>query len=164
MSLRAIAVVGIVVIAGACASAGGKSARRVGCDLSDRDSLFAVIGPVYRDCAVDRAARLQTTQTHPDYRPTTPRSTCYSADVEFVVDSKGRPEMPSIQVVRANDQGFAESVLAMVRAWTFEPAVRDGTPVRQIVTSHQVMSTVTVVVPKGTSPPSGPPVQRPPSC
>jgi len=164
MSLRTIAVAGMAVIAGACASAGGSSARRVRCDLADRDSLFAVVGPVYRDCAVDRAARLLTTQTHPDYRPTNPRSTCYSADVEFVVDSTGRPEMPTLQVVRANDQGFAESVLAMVRAWKYEPAVRDGRAVRQIVTSHQVMSTMVVVVPKGMPPPSSPPAQRPVSC
>jgi hypothetical protein len=164
MSLRTITVVGIAVIAGACASTGGKSARRGGCDLADRDSVFAVVGPVYRDCAVDRAARLLTTQTHPDYRPTNPRSTCYSADVEFVVDSTGRPEMPTLQVVRANDQGFGESVLAMVRAWKFDPAVRNGRRVRQIVTSHQMMSTMVVVVPKGVAPPSGPPAQRPPSC
>jgi TonB-like protein len=164
MSLRAIAVVGMAGVVAACATAGGKRARGVGCDLHDRDSVFAVTGPVYRDCAVDRAARLLTTQTHPDYRPTTPRSTCYSADLEFVVDSRGRPEVPTIQVVRANDQGFAESVLAMVRGWTYDPAVRDGKPVRQIVTSHQVMSTILVVVPKGASPTSGPPTQHAPSC
>lgn len=164
MSLRGIAVVGMVGVAATCASAGGKSVRGRGCDLRGRDSVFAVIGPVYRDCAVERAARLLTTQTHPDYRPTTPRSTCYSADLEFVVDSTGRPEVPTIQVVRANDQGFAESVLAMVRGWKYDPAVRDGKAVRQIVTSHQVMSTMVVVVPKGMSPTSGPPNQRPPSC
>jgi hypothetical protein len=164
MSPRTIAVVGIAVIAGACASASGKSARRIGCDLPERDSVFALIGPVYRDCAVDRTARLLSTQVHPDYRPTTPRSTCYSADLEFVVDSAGRPEVPTVRVVRANDQGFAESVLAMVRAWRYDPALRDGRPVRQIVTSHQVMSTMVVVVPKGVPPPSGPPAQRPPSC
>ncbi|HEX8946099.1 MAG TPA: energy transducer TonB [Gemmatimonadaceae bacterium] len=164
MSLRTIAVAGMVAFAAACATGGGKSARGAGCDLRDRDSVFAVIGPVYRDCAVDRAAHLLSTQTHPDYRPTTPRSTCYSADLEFVVDAAGRPEVPTIQVVRANDQGFAESVLAMVRGWRYDPAVREGRAVRQIVTSHQVMGTMVVAVPKGASPPSGPPTQRQPSC
>ena len=164
MSLRTITIAGVAIIAGACVTASGKSARRVGCDLSGSDSVFALFGPVYRDCAVDRTAHLLNTQIHPDYRPTNPRPMCYSADLEFVVDSTGRPEVPTVRVVRSNDQGFAESVLAMVRAWKYDPALRDGRPVRQIVTSHQVMAVVVVRVPAGAPPPSGPPSQRPPSC
>ena len=164
MSLRTITIAGVAIIAGACVTANVKSARRVGCDLSNRDSVFAVIGPVYRDCAVDRAAHLLNTQNHPDYRPTTPRSMCYSADLEFVVDSTGKPEVPTLRVVRSNDQGFAESVLAMARAWRYDPAIRDGRPVRQIVTSHQAMATGVVVVPAGAPLPSRPPAQLSPTC
>ena len=153
------------MIAAACASAGGKSAQRKECELSDRDSAFAVGGPVYRDCAVDRAARLLAIDRHPDFRPTgTPRTTCYSADLEFVVDSTGKPETRMARIVRASDQGYAESVLATLNSWKYEPAVRDHRPVRQIVTSHQTLSTMVVVVPAGSPLPSRPPASRPSSC
>jgi len=164
MTLRVVIVAGAAAILAACASAGGTSAHRVACDLPDRDSVFAVGGPVFRDCAVDRAARLVTTNIHPDFRPTTPRSTCYSADVEFVVDTIGKIETRTARVIRTNDQTFAESVVASLTAWKYDPAVRDKRLVRQVVTTHQTMSTGVVVAPKGMPPPSGPPMQRPPSC
>lgn len=165
MSLRILVLAGMAIIAAACASAGGKSAQRKECELSDRDSVFAVSGPVYRDCAVDRAARLLAINRHPDFRPTgTPRTTCYSADLEFVVDSTGKPETRMARIVRANDQAYAESVLATLMFWKYEPAVRDHRPVRQVVTSHQTVATMVVVVPAGAPLPSGPPTQRPSSC
>lgn len=165
MSLRILVLAGMAMIAAACASAGGKSAQRKECELSDRDSVFAVGGPVYRDCAVDRAARLLATNRHPDFRPSgVPHTTCYSADLEFVVDSTGKPETRMARIVRTNDQGYAESVLVTLTSWTYDPALRDHRPVRQIVTSHQTMATMVVVVPAGAPLPSGPPTQRPSSC
>jgi hypothetical protein len=167
MSLRQIvfAVTGIVIAAAACASANGKSASRSPCPLLERDSVFVPgSSPVYRDCAVDRTARLLTTDVRPDFRPTTPRSTCYSVDLEFVVDPTGKPEAGTAHIVRANDQEFGASVLASLTSWKFDPAMRGGVPVRQIVTEHKSVSTVVVAVRQGSGPPSGPPSQRPPSC
>ena len=160
---RLVVLAGIAMVAAACASAGSTSARRVACSLGPRDSVFLAGSPVYRDCAVDRAARRFSSSVRPDFRPTTPRSGCYSADVEFVVDASGMPEIGTARVVRANDQGFADAVLATLTRWKYDPAVRDQRPVRQIVTSHEVMSTVVVVAPAGGLPPSRP-SQRPPSC
>jgi hypothetical protein len=154
--MRPVILAGIAMIAAACASAGGTSARRTACNLGPRDSVLLAGGPVYRDCAVDRAARRLTSNVHPDFRPTTPRSGCYSADVEFVVDASGMPEIGTARVVRANDQGFAGAVLATLTRWKYDPAVRDQRPVRQIVTSHEVMSMVVVVAPAGSPRHRGP--------
>ena len=165
MFLRAALVAAMTAIVGACASAGTKTAaHRTNCGLSDTDSVFSLGGPVYRDCAVDRAAHL-TANVSSDYRPTTPRAACYSADVEFVVDTTGEPETRTARVVRTNDQQFAESVLASLPRWKYDPASRDGRLVRQIVVTHQSLSAVIVRVPVGASP-SAPPraTQRPPSC
>jgi len=85
------------------------------------------------------------------------RSTCYSADLEFVVDSTGRPETSTARVVRANDSNYAQAVLATVPSWRYEPASRDGMPVRQIVTSHQAAAQVVVSAPAGSPPPVRPP-------
>src|SRR4051812_21743223 len=96
MNVRAVS--GSVIIVGAsflvaCASNGSHTAarERTSCGLVGRDSVFALAGPVYHDCAVDRKARLVSTGVHPDFRPTA--RGCYSAEVEFVVDAAGRPEV-----------------------------------------------------------------------
>ncbi len=154
-------VVAVGMLAAACASATG--GRRAACDLAASDSAFALGRPVFRDCGVDRAARfLSTGGAKPDFRPATPtRSACYSADLAFVVDSTGRPETSTAQVVRANDQAFGQAVLATIGSWRYEPAIRDGISVRQIVTSHHAASTAVVAVPQGSPPPSGRPRNAP---
>lgn len=155
-----IVVAGIGVFGAACASAGG--GRRAACELSASDSVLARGRPLFRNCAVDRSARFVTNGgTRPDYRPSAPRTACYSTEVEFVVDATGKPETSTARVARGNDPAFGDAVLATLASWRYEPAIRDGVPVRQIVTSHQSMSTSVVIVPKGSSPPSGPPLNAP---
>jgi hypothetical protein len=165
MLLRAAVVATMTTIVGACASSGAKTtAHRADCGLSDADAVFAVGGPVYHDCAVDRAAHV-TANVQSDYRPTPSRTTCYSADVEFVVDTAGKPETRTARVIRTNDQQFAESLLASLARWKYDPASRDGRLVRQIVVTHQAISATVVRVPAGAPPPSTSSVsQRPPSC
>lgn len=159
MSLRLVVTVICMVVA-ACASA--TRGPRTACDLGASDSVFARGRPVFRDCSVDRAARfLNNGGARPDFHPTTPRSACYSADLAFVVDSTGKPEASTAQVVHANDNAFGESVLATVFSWRYQPAIRNGVPVRQIVTTHQTVATSVVIVPKGSAPPSGPPPNAP---
>jgi hypothetical protein len=160
-----LAISGVVsIVIAACASSGKTTEHRTDCVLADRDSVFIRGGPIYRDCAVDRTARLTNT-VHADYRPSTPRPGCYAADIEFVVDTTGKIETGTARVVRANDTQFAESVIASLPAWKYEPANRDGKLVRQLVSSHQSISAVLVRVPEGSLPPSGRPGgQRPPSC
>ena len=88
-------------------------------------------------------------------------SACYSADLLFVVDSAGRPESSTVQVVRTTDRAFADAVVETVALWRYEPAIRDGVRVRQIVTTHQAIASVVVAVPAGSPPPSRPPLNMP---
>jgi len=165
----------IVVVGGAmlwlafasgCASTGRRGTGD-SCALRSRDSTYAVAGPVYRDCAVDRQAKQTNTDLRPDWRPSAaaPRNGCYFAELEFVVDAAGKPERGTASIVRTNDPTFADAWLATVPSWRFEPAVRGGTPVRQIVDSRKTVMTSVVVVPAGAPVPSRPtPNVHQPTC
>ncbi|HEY2375276.1 MAG TPA: TonB family protein [Gemmatimonadaceae bacterium] len=54
------------------------------------------------------------------------------AHVRFVVDSEGRPVIPTFQVIESDDQMFSQAVLTCVTQSRFAPAERDGVPVPQI--------------------------------
>lgn len=143
----------------ACASTGGGSgATREGCGLRASDSVYAATGPVYRDCAVDSKATLLVANQRIDFQPP-PRSAtaCYSAEVEFVVDANGSPEMQTARIVRSTDQSFGQAVLTAVAGWRYKPAEREGHRVRQIVEDRRMAQSMVVVVPAGSPPPSGPP-------
>jgi hypothetical protein len=66
-------------------------AQKSRCALRATDSLYLSAGPVYRDCAVDRKARIKT---RPTLIPpaTIPDKQCVSAEFEFVVDTVGWPD------------------------------------------------------------------------
>lgn len=161
MSLRMIALTGLVMIGAACASGGGRSARRAACVLPAKDSVFARSGPVFQDCGVDRVARRMPTRAHADFRPTARTNACYAADVEFVVDTAGKPEVDAARLVRSTDPAYGESVLALVSQWKYEPALRDGMRVRQIVTERERMTVQVVVVRAGSTPNLPSPVRPP---
>jgi hypothetical protein len=163
---RSFLLIAAVILAAACAHSGNKVLQQgSSCELSARDSVFTGLRPVFRDCAVQRAAHLVSNTSHPNFRPTAVRNACFFADLEFVVDSAGRPETGTARVVRANDDKFGEAVLATLPEWRYDPALRDGKPVRQIVDVHQTMGVMVAVVPAGTPPPTRPPTsQRQPSC
>jgi hypothetical protein len=147
-------IIAAIAAIAACASAGGR-AERSKCPLSSRDSTYLARGPVYRDCAVDEKARLTTTNLHPDFQPTgRPESGCLSAEVEFVVDSTGVPEVETARLVRSNSSSFGDAVLAMVRSLRYEPAKIAGARVRQIVSDRRTAVVGNVVVPQGSAPPT----------
>jgi hypothetical protein len=112
-------------------------------------------GPVYRDCAVDRRARLLTTNGRPQFQPPTPPlagTACYSAQIEVVVDSAGVPELETVRVVRANDPAFADAVLASLPRWRYQPALKSGVAVRQVVRETQTIAVEVVLVRAGETP------------
>jgi hypothetical protein len=148
----------------ACASGGNQLGNRESCTLTAHDSAFVSARAVYRDCAVDRPARFISTDVHPNFRPETRPSACYFADLEFVVDSLGKPEVAGARIVRSNFDAFGNAVLETLSAWKYEPAMRDGKTVRQIVTTHQTAATMIVVTKGPMPPPGGPPSQRAPTC
>ena len=147
----------IAVAVAACASSSGRSGQT--CALTAADSAYAIAGPVYRDCAVERRAVLLDRSEHPDFRPPSPPiggKTCYSAEVEFVVDASGRPEAETAKVLHTTDPEFAAAAVAAMAHWRYRPATIQGAPVRQIVREKESIAQVIVMVPAGQIP-------RPPS-
>jgi len=176
-AIRESIVVLLACLAGACAShnvatttAAGGSAGGSGCQLSARDSAFVASEPVYRDCAVDKKANL----TNPDVRPDPSAFTsagrpsgskCYAVELEFVVNTHGAPEVGTARIVRTTDQSFADAWIKTLSSWKYEPALRGGKPVRQIVDEHRSAATETVVVPRGSTPmPPNTAGRRAPTC
>jgi TonB family protein len=53
--------------------------------------------------------------------------------VQFVVDERGKPEMPSFKVIRSSDAELTESVRTAVGGMTFFPAEAGGQKVKQLV-------------------------------
>ena len=155
--------IAVVLGLAGCASAGGAAGQHRDCGLRPSDSAFAVSGPVFRDCAVDTKAQAVTPNARFDFQPERGGAgdACYSAEVEFVVNEAGSPEMKTAKVVRTNDQTFAQAFLTAVGTWRYRPAVKDGHPVRQIVDEQRKVQTATVMVRAGSGPPARPPDVRP---
>ena len=157
MTLRDLAIGAVcIAVVTACASGGGAppavGASGRSCSVDKVDSTFAALGQVYRDCDVDRMATRIATGAHPDLAGVTARP-CMSADVEFVVDENGRVISAPVVVVRATSTEFGDAIAATVGSWRYQPAEKDGHPVRQIVKDHEMVQTRTVVVRQGSSPP-----------
>ena len=139
---------GILYTCLACASA--PVDRDAMCDLVPADSQYLMGGPVYRECAVDQRARTRGRAVYPETfeprMPMGPGTKCYTADLEFVVDTTGTPELATAQVVRTNHPEYADAVLATLSRWRYRPARRGGVPVRQIVRQKREMAVQVVVV------------------
>jgi hypothetical protein len=145
----------------ACASSGNQAATASanesgpGCTLRPQDSTFALLGPVYRDCAVTTKAFLLTKDIRPNFQPapgTVRNGSCYSADLEYVVNEKGEVEMKTAHVVKTNNQAYADAIVSILPQWKFGPAKLNDVPVRQIVTEKVSMQTMVVVAPAGSKP------------
>ena len=154
------AVLTMALSAIAMAACAGAKAQAQACAAQPRDSIYAASGPVYRDCAVDTKAKLTNPDLRVNFQPPA-RSSCSSAEVEFVVGTNGRPELATARTLMTNNQAFADAVLASLDQWRYEPARRGGNPVRAIVTEKRAAATVVVRVPAGSS---ARPPQRAPNC
>lgn len=53
--------------------------------------------------------------------------------VAFVVDTTGRPLLPTLRVIHNGDSSLAERANAAIAHWKFFPALRDGRRVSQLV-------------------------------
>lgn len=115
-----------------CSACAAKRAAPRTCDAVPLE--FSLAGEtVYRDCAVDRRARPSSRPIHYGYRPLASGQRCAHAIVDFVVDSTGRPIPETARVVRATDPNFGLLVLQSLESARFEPAIKDGQPVAQLV-------------------------------
>lgn len=118
----------------------GEPAASQRCVPANVDPSFAAFGTVLRNCDVDRPARV-TVQPRFDYTEVTamtasrrPVTQCHSAVLEFVVDESGNPIVASARVVRSTSAEVASAVKRMLPGLRYEPALKDGRPVRQLAT------------------------------
>jgi hypothetical protein len=120
----------------AAASCGkpGQSPSPVTCVPTRLDSAWLVAGTVYRDCDVDRPARLLNPTVPTNYLPPADViQRCLTALIYVVVDTHGTPELSTARIARTNAPEFARALLRTAQSWLFQPALKRGVPVRQVV-------------------------------
>ena len=161
MPIRLPLLAGLAVAIGACSSA-TTSSRAAACTLTAGDSVFLKGGAVYRDCAVSQRVQVLDRSARPDFRPDVSlqfRDACYSAEIQFVVDETGTPEVEDAKVLHSNNPAFASASIQALSRWRYRPALLNGIPVRQITTEKFGVAAVVVTVPAGQTP--RPPVRAP---
>jgi hypothetical protein len=116
--------------------------------------------PVYRACSVDRAARPLGATPRVQYSPSG-RVACFRATIDVVVDTLGRPVPSTATTIRSTDAGFLQALLTALEGRRYEPALRGGRVVPQIVRVDEVVERRVVIMPLDGPRPRLP---RRPSC
>ena len=109
------------------------------CDRSDQDTTRYLHLPLYRACAVTVAARRIPSDLRPEFFPVSRDRSCFSALIEFAVDTLGRPEVRTARLVKSTDPSFGAAVLGIVSGLRFEPARLGDRRVRQIFELREVL-------------------------
>ena len=155
----------LVALAIPAAAAAQKSKRK--CTGTPPDTTMHLALPIYRDCEVDKPAKVRGEEPRPELSALTtraPRSGCLRAEFEFVVDSLGFVERTTVQPQSGNDRDLESAVSATLGQLRYEPARLDGHPVRQLVIYKVMVGMVTRVV-SSSGPVGLPPTDfRPPRC
>ena len=68
-----------------------------------------------------------------------------SASVSFIVDPTGNAR--AAEVKKASQPEFGTATVAMVEAWTFEPAMKDGKPCWALLTFEQIFNRISADAP-----------------
>jgi hypothetical protein len=151
----------------ACSSA-TKTSSFDKCAALPSDSIYAGLKPAYRPCGLTSQATAITPRATPNYVPApgARMPACTSVELEFVVGDDGVVEGKTVHVLRTTNTEYAEAVMAVVPSWRYQPAMKDGTPVRQIVNDKATLQTQVVVSQKGSPPPTRgtPPTRTPTTC
>ena len=163
MLARTSILLGATLVVGAACATGssGASRHRARCALRSSDSAFVGSGPVFRDCAVDREARLVNSRDlRPSFTPD-PRTACYMVRLEFVVGTDGAPELGTVRIRSTTSSGYERAVIETLPRWRYQPAEIEGVRVRQIVTVERKMGVVVRVVAAGSGAPSSSSIRDP---
>lgn len=154
-----------------CSATSAHAQKTRKCSGSEPDSSWMLLSPVYRDCDVDKPAKMRGSPPRLNYQPSPSgmRDQCWVAAFEFVIDTTGRIEPTTVLALPGNDVDLQEAVMATFDRMKWEPAKKDGQPVRQL---HAYRMTAGVVVravqvssgrPGSVPIPPGPP-PRAPKC
>ena len=153
-----IACVAIVALLPAAAPAQGKDKQEKECAPVPEEFLSA--GEVFRDCAVDKKARV-TRVPRLDFSSlaTTGGAGCMTAEVDLVVDEQGAVVPGSARLVSTNDQRYARELMAAIYQTRYSPAKKGDVPVKQL---HRFEGKAQYRVVSSASPGSS--SRRPPPC
>ncbi len=126
--MKAGVLVGVAtfVLLAACAS-GGRSA----CEPVTGDYLEA--GRVYSDCEVSRPAELKGWPRFERPQRMGGAQICYVAWYDYVVDTLGQPVASTLKLISTNNNEWAEIVRQDLSEARYEPAMKDGRLVQQLV-------------------------------
>lgn len=146
----------LALLASFVSSAEAQRVRR--CTGEAPDSALMAAGPIYRDCEVDKPARRRGGEPRLSMSTTpnqAPRDDCYEVQLEFVVDTTGKPEQSTVIVRRSDMREMLEAVRQTVPELHYEPAQKDGKRVRQVVIYERKLSVMTRTVVRSSSGVSG---------
>lgn len=132
MSMRLLLLtLALGVLGGDCLA---QNAKRQ-CTVEIPRGLPGSVEPGYRDCDVDRVARLRSDGRVSYTLPESLRSDwiCENVLMVFVVDTSGIPDLRTVRVEAATRPEWATAVLESLPTVRYRPALLDGRPVRQVV-------------------------------
>jgi TonB family protein len=96
--------------------------------------LPQTLGEVFFPAEVDRPATPRPGNPMPRYpERLRARSVRGLVSILVVIDTTGRPEVATLQLLAADDEAFAQAVRKALPTWQYEPATRGGRPVRQVM-------------------------------
>jgi hypothetical protein len=128
------------------------------CNVERVDSAHYGALVLYRDCEVDRPAKVKK-DAQPSFRfPQQLR--CAFVEMEFAVDSTGIVIDSTVRVIESNNSDFASITRRSLPRWRYEPAMKGGVAVRQVVRERVARAdnrVVFVVVRPGELPPKAAP-------
>ncbi|MGQ0702223.1 MAG: hypothetical protein ACT4PM_03710 [Gemmatimonadales bacterium] len=140
-TLISVVLVGAVLMPGQPGAGLQQEKRKCSAELPPS---HRVRGTVYRDCDVDRPARLRSEGrlefTAPPSR-TGGDWACEEAELTFVVDTAGKAELGTARVVATTSPEFAAAVVGFLPTLRYRPALLTGTPVRQVVAYRKTLLT-----------------------
>lgn len=134
-----------------------------GCPEISADSVAGGVA-VYLACQVDREAKPRGIAPRIDWTPPASElrdGSCFRADYQFVVDTLGIPDLRTIRDVGATNSGFQQAARDAIPRLRYSPALRNGAPVRQLVSYTQSAAIRRIIT---SSPAGSPPSTRPPRC
>ncbi len=124
----------VLLLAITPAPAEAQRAKR--CTGEAPDSTLMAGTPVYRDCDVDRPVKRRGAEPRLNMSPASmgalPREGCSYVELEMIVDTAGQVEPTSLRVRRSDSRELEDAVRESVNSLRFEPALKDGKPVRQV--------------------------------
>ena len=109
--------------------------RRRECPVLPTDSAL-LASHAFDECQVEKKVRRRGGEPRLDWRAdpaTVEPSSCYLAEFEFVVDTTGAVEEPTIRLLASTDGDYEDAVRESIFKLRYEPARLAGRKVRQVV-------------------------------